>query len=63
MIQTNKLVDELIAALGYAGQTLRLHPEQAPHIQKYLDSEALRFRNVVIEHQDALDILGRIVVY
>jgi hypothetical protein len=63
VISTDKLVREMASAMGYASQTLRLHPESKPQIEKYLRSESNRFTQVILELEENVDILERVVVY
>lgn len=63
MISTEMFVREMIGVVGYAQQTLRLHPEQAEKVQRYLKSERFRLQIVHEELQDNLDITLRGVVY
>jgi len=61
--KVDRLLSETLAVIGYAQQTLRLHPEQTPKMQKYLAAERIRLQDTKIEFEDNLDILKREVVY
>lgn len=63
VIETDKLVVEMLSVIGYASQTLRLHPDQTAKVEKYLSSERLRLGQVIKDHQEALSVIDRIVVY
>lgn len=63
MIETENLVREMLSVIGYAQQTLALHPNAADKVQKYLASERVRLAGVVEERNENLSVIDRIVVY
>ena len=63
MIETDRLVNEMLSAISYAEQTLRLHPEKAAVIQRYLKSEKLRMGKIIQERPDSIDVFARCVIW
>lgn len=63
MIETDRLVLEMLSVMSYAKQTLRLHPEKVDLVERHLTMEHNRLINVVKDREDNLDILMRVVVY
>jgi hypothetical protein len=63
MIQTDNLVQEMLGVIGYAAQTLELHPDKKDKVTKYLRSERDRLALVIKERDENFDILRRVVVY
>ena len=62
-IETDKLLQELLSTIGYASQTLRLHPEKDEKVAHYLRTMRVLHTGKLEEHQANLDILARKVVF